>query len=53
MDKSTNTVVYVVTRYQVILGVYTNLDDATQVVKECVAKNQPANIATLPLITKL
>lgn len=45
--------VYVVTRYQAVLGCYVNLDDATQVVKECVAKNQPANIITLPLTYKL
>lgn len=42
--------VYVVTCYQNIIGVYTSLDDATQVVKETVAKNRPANIATMPLI---
>lgn len=45
--------VFVVTRYQNIVGVYANLEDATQVVKECVAKNQPANISTMPLVYSL
>lgn len=55
MEKTNDklTCVFVVTRYQNIVGVYVNLEDATQIVKECVAKNQPANICTMPLVYKI
>lgn len=47
MSKSTETplqVVYIVTCYQNIVGVYASIDDAILVQKEYIAKNRPADV---------
>lgn len=47
MSKQTETplqVVYIVTCYQNIVGVYSSLDDAVVVQKEYIAKNRPADV---------
>lgn len=38
--------VYVVCCYQNIIGAYESFDDATQVAKELISKNRPADICT-------
>lgn len=44
--------VYIVERYGQILGVYDNQDDAVQIQKLSISKNNFANIIVKPLITK-
>lgn len=50
MTKEVAQVVYVVCCYQNIVGVYANLENAAQVVKESVAKNRPASLVTCQVL---
>lgn len=47
-----NKIIFVVTSYQNIVGCYESMDDAADVAKQTIAKNRPANIATIPLTPK-
>lgn len=50
MAKEVAEVVYVVTCFQNIIGVYASLENATQAVKESVAKNRPAQLTTCQVL---
>lgn len=51
-QQTNGTLLYIVERYGQILGVYDNQEDAVQIQKLSIAKNNFANIIVKPLITK-
>lgn len=53
MSNEKTSLVYVVTCYNNIVGVYENPDDATQIVKERVAKGNLASMHAFPVIKSL
>lgn len=48
-NEMTSQVVFVVTCYQNVLGVYRNFDDAGAAVQDCIAHNRPANVTSVNL----
>lgn len=51
MDKTPNvTLVYSVMRYNTLVGTYSKLEDATQIVKDGVAKGQLYQMSVTPLL---